>query len=519
MPVDRGYGTITPTTMGEKNKLYYGDNLEVLRRHIKDESVDLVYLDPPFQSGRDYNVFFRAGARHAEEQVRAFKDTWVWGPEAEANFDDVIESGGPLAQAMTSLRAFLGECDLLAYLAMMAPRLGELRRVLKPTGSVYLHCDPRASHYLKILLDASFGPECFRNEVVWRYRRWPSPARQFQKMHDVLLYYSADGSGDHTFHTLYGYESLAESTLKTYGTKKQVADFSSGHRKPGTLEEESQGPPLSDVWDVSIIAPVAKERLGYPTQKPEALLERVIRASSNPGDVILDPFCGCGTAVAVAERLKRSWIGIDITHLAIGLIRYRMGAAKFSVVGEPKSVAGAALLAKENPFQFQWWFVGQLTGRPVEPNKGKDKGVDGRIFFRDDPARGAVPKQIILSVKAGKTGPAHVRDLRGVVAREEQHGAEIGALLTLQKPTAEMVREASTGGFYYSPWGGKHPRIQILTAEELLNGKGLLYPAPGQTNVSLRKARAPVPEGAQQALPGITRALRGRSVSRRRKRL
>lgn len=507
-----------------RNKLYYGDNLDVIRRHFKDESVDLVYLDPPFQSGRNYNVFFRSpGGHHAEEQVRAFKDTWVWGSEAEANFTDVVESGGALADAMNALRSFLSECDLLAYLAMMAPRLRELRRVLKPTGSLYLHCDPRASHYLKVLLDATFGPACFRNELVWRYRRWPSVSRQFQKMHDVLLFYSATDKAEHTFHTLYGYESLAESTIKTYGTRKQKADFSSGHRKPSTLDEESLGPPLSDVWDISIIAPVAKERLGYPTQKPEALLERVIKASTNPGDVVLDPFCGCGTAVAVAERLNRQWIGIDITHLAIGLIRHRMdaafhGKAAFDVVGEPRSLEAAKQLAQENPYQFQWWFIGLLTGRPVEQRKGRDRGVDGRIFFKDDSASGARPNQIVLSVKAGKTGPAHVRDLKGVLEREKKAGAVIGALLTLQPPTREMITEAASAGFYSSPWGGTYPRLQILTAEDLLSGKSLAYPAPARTNVTLRKAQPTLTIPEQATLPGIaSTARRSRPKNTRRK--
>jgi DNA modification methylase len=507
----------------EENKLFYGDNLDVLRRHVGDESVDLIYLDPPFQSGRNYNIFFRneAGVR-AEEQVRAFKDTWTWGLEAEANFDEVVQDGGNLAQAMVALRSLLGECDLLAYLAMMAPRLRELHRVLKAEGTLYLHCDPRASHYLKVLLDACFGGESFRNEVVWRYRRMPSVSRDFQRFHDVLLRYTKNRDGEATFNQLY--DELAESTLKTWGTKKQNAVFRDGVRiKSSTLEEESPGVPMGDVWDISIIAPMSKERLGYPTQKPEALLERVLLASSSPGQVVLDPFCGCGTAVAVAEKLGRQWIGIDITHLAIGLIKYRMetafGAkAKFTIVGEPRSIAAARQLAKDNPYQFQWWFVGRLLGRPVEEQKGKDRGIDGRLYFRDDP-KSHMPRQIVLSVKAGKTGPPHVRDLRGVVEREQGQGAVMGALLSLQEPTPEMIKEAASAGFYHSPWGTKHPRIQLLTAEQLLAGQGLSYPTPGQTNVGLRKARRTQSEAQQQTLPGIAKTnlryprRRGRSRS------
>jgi len=279
--------------------------------------------------------------------------------------------------------------------------------------------------------------------------------------------------------------------------------------------------PMGDVWDIGIIAPVAKERLGYPTQKPEALLERVVNASSNPGDVVLDPFCGCGTAVAVAERLKRNWVGIDITHLAIGLIKYRMetafgGRANYEVIGEPTSLAAAAQLAGENPYQFQWWFVGRILGRPAERRKGKDRGIDGRLVFQDDPQSKGL-KQIVLSVKAGKLAPAHVRDLRGVLEREERQGAAMGALLTLHEPTREIIREASSAGFYNSPWGTKHPRIQILTAEQLIAGQGLSYPAPGHTNMTLRKGRVQAPPPAvQQSLPGLARA--GAPIGARRKR-
>jgi site-specific DNA-methyltransferase (adenine-specific) len=327
--------------------LHHGDNLTVLRQHVPDESVDLVYLDPPFQSGRNYSILFgvKNGARSAAP-VQAFEDTWQWGPEAEAAYLDVLGRGGAPAVAMNGLRQILGESDIMAYLCMMAPRLVELRRVLRPAGSIWLHCDPTASHYLKVLMDAIWGAACFRNEVIWRYRRWPAKARQLQKMHDVILFYSRCATAEHTFHTLYGYENLAESTLKTFGTKKQRADFSSGHRKPGTEEDETVGPPLSDVWEVSVIAPIGRERLGYPTQKPEALLERVILAASNEGDVVLDPFCGCGTALAVAQKLKRRWIGIDKTPLAIRLVKQRLDAAfgdsiDFDVIGEQRALEDA----------------------------------------------------------------------------------------------------------------------------------------------------------------------------------
>ena len=350
------------------NRLYCGDNLRVLRDEVDDGSVDLVYLDPPFQSGRDYRAVFqtRAGPRSGDRpraepgartraQSEAFTDRWRWDEQAEEAFAQALQSGDRAALAVRSLRAILGETDVMAYLSMMAPRLAELRRVLKESGSLYLHCDPTASHYLKVLLDAVFGPDCFRNEVIWRYRRWPAKARRFQRMHDVLLFYTASPGNAHTFETLYGYEKLAASTLKTFGTKRQQADFSSGRRKPGVRDEETLGPPLSDYWDldepagrgapladaweVGIIAAIGKERTGYPTQKPEALLERVIRASSREGDVVLDPFCGCGTALAVAERLKRRWIGVDIAPLAVDVVRARMRGARYEFE-EPRPSVG-----------------------------------------------------------------------------------------------------------------------------------------------------------------------------------
>lgn len=506
------------------NQLFYGDNLDVLRRHIRTESVDLIYLDPPFQSGKNYNIFFKnAQGLKSEEQIQAFKDTWFWGREAENNYREVVEAGGELAHALTALRSLLGECDLLAYLSMMAPRLAELRRVLKPTGTLYLHCDSKASHYLKVLMDFCFGGSCFRNEIIWRYRRMPAVSRDFQRVHDVILRYTKSEAGEATFNKLY--DDLAPSTLETWGTKKQNAVYGEDGRRlrSSNLDVESPGVPMGDVWDIGIIAPVAKERLGYPTQKPEALLERIISASSKPGDVVLDPFCGCGTAVAVAQRLGRSWVGIDITHLAVGLIKYRMqtsfgGSAKYTIVGEPTSIAAASQLAQENPFQFQWWFVGRILGRPVDGSRGKDRGVDGRLFFQDDPAS-KMAKQVILSVKAGRTGPAHVRDLRGVIEREAGQGAVMGAMLTLSEPTREMQIEALSAGFYTSPWGTQHPRLQILTAAQLLNGQTLDYPAPSQTNRTLRKGRAPTPpEGRtqQQILPGIAKGPGARKKARRR---
>ncbi len=326
------------------NQLHAGDNLAVLRTSVADASIDLVYLDPPFNSAQDFAILHgvRPSPRGAAP-VDAFGDTWTWGEAARAAHAETVAAGGEVGRAIEALRLLVGEGGLLAYLVHMALRLVELRRVLRPTGSLYLHCDPTASHYLKVLLDRVFGPDAFRNEVVWRYRRWPAKSRRFQRMHDVLLFYAK--TREHVFTPLYGYEGLAESTKKTFGTKKQQADFSSGHRKPGQTDEESPGPPLSDVWDVKIIAPIAKERVGWPTQKPEALLERVVRASSREGDVVLDPYCGSGTTLVVAQRLGRRFVGIDASSVALHLAERRLVAA-FPDVAAPRSFGARSPLTE-----------------------------------------------------------------------------------------------------------------------------------------------------------------------------
>ena len=521
------------------NVLFYGDNLDVLRHHVKDESVDLVYLDPPFNSNATYNVLFseQSGQRSAA-QIRVFEDTWRWDQAAAAAYQEAVEAGGDVSKTMQAFRTILGDSNMLAYLAMMAPRLVELRRVLKATGSLYLHCDPNASHYLKLLLDAVFGPAGFRSEIVWKRSTAHSDSRQGRRqhgrLHDLILFYT---KGDEwTWNQLYtpyepgyadtkyryiepgtgrryrldnltgpgaaakgnpAYEVMGITRYWRYSEEKMTALIAEGRivqTKPGTVPQykryldEMPGVPIQDIWtDIDPINSRAAERLGYPTQKPEPLLERIIAASSNSGDVVLDPFCGCGTTIAVAQRLERRWIGIDITYLATSLIKGRLkdafgDRASFNVIGEPVSVEDAAELAKSDPYQFQWWALGLVGARPAEQKKGADKGIDGRIFFHDEP--GGKTKQIILSVKAGKTGAGDVRDLIGTVDTEK---AEMGALLSFQKPTQPMTSAAASAGFYTSPgWNTTHPRIQLLTVEELLSGKGIDY--PHLTSVTFKKA-------------------------------
>jgi site-specific DNA-methyltransferase (adenine-specific) len=513
----------------QKNCLYYGDNLTVLREHIKDESVDLIYLDPPFNSRQDYNVLFaeKDGTR-SSSQIMAFEDTWEWNMDAEAAFEEIVERGGRVSDAMRAFRTFLGHSDMMAYLAMMAPRLIELHRALKETGSIYLHCDPTASHYLKMLMDAVFGTMAFRNEITWKRTSGHNDAvRQFGAVTDIILFYSR--GNDYPFHVQY--VPYSESYIKTFyvhsdpdGRRWRRSDLRSPHPRPNLIYEykgwkphangwavskeamekldregrlhfpkkangriqlkryldEMPGQPCTNSWDdIPPIHALTAERLGYPTQKPEALLERIIKSSSNEGDVVLDPFCGCGTTVQVAQRLHRRWIGIDITHLAIGLIKKRLDDAfgesvreTYEVIGEPVDLKGAEALAKEDPYQFQWWALSLVGARPLEKKKGADQGIDGRLLFHDE--KGGKTKQIILSVKAGKLHAPYVRDLRGVIEREK---AEIGVLIAMEAPTKPMQKEAAEAGFYHPPGlADKYARIQILSIEDLLAGKKIDYP-------------------------------------------
>jgi len=539
--------------------LYYGDNLEVLRQHIKDETVDLVYLDPPFNSNATYNVLFaEKDGTEAAAQIKAFDDTWRWDTAAAQALDDAMSQGGKLAATMQAFAGMLGQSNMMAYLAMMAPRLAELKRVLKPTGSIYLHCDPTASHYLKLLMDAIFGAQNYRNEIVWKRADAHNDARrQYPKITDRILFYSMTEKctfgapfaefPEKTLRNWYLYLELPDGAVRRMTPEERETqlipngarrfnpgDLRSPHPRPNLtydykgfkphangwavsrekMEElerkgllvfpkspdgrimrkryldEQPGVRAGDCWtDISQLRASMAELLGYPTQKPVALLERIIQASSNEGDVVLDPFCGCGTAVVAAQKLKRRWIGIDITHLAVTLIKTRLrdtfgDAVKFDVVGEPITVYDAEELAKTDPYQFQWWALGLVGARPVEKKKGADQGIDGRLFFRTDTS--SKFSQIIFSVKAGHVMASHVRDLRGVIEKEK---AEIGVLISFERPTHPMRAEAASAGFYESPWG-KHPRIQLLTVEELLSGKKVDYPQTRFANVTFKTAPA-----------------------------
>lgn len=519
-----------------KNTLYYGDNLDVMRRYIVDESVDLIYLDPPFNSNASYNVLFQehSGDR-AAAQIKAFEDTWEWDTVAARSYEDVVERGGIVSETIQGLRKILGSSNMMAYLSMMAPRLIEMHRVLRRMGSLYLHCDPTSSHYLKLLLDAVFGKEQYRNEIAWKRTvikgSSKSRARQFPRSHDVLLFYTkshewtwnrpsvrlserylsrfkwddSDGRGRYRKNVLKTFSQETFDRLKK--ENRLVAPVKRGAMwsYKQYASESDVTTYMDDIWtDVNALNAVALERLGYPTQKPVQLLERIIRASSNTGDVVMDPFCGCGTTISAAQRLGRHWIGIDITHLAIGLIKHRLrdqfGDAisdTYEVIGEPVSLPDAERLAQDDPFQFQAWALGLVGARTAHSaRKGADRGIDGNLYFHDD--QRAETKRIIFSVKAGQNvSVSMVRDLVGTIYRER---ADMGVLITVAPPTSAMTKEAASAGFYVSPMGGKHPRIQILTIAELLAGGGVDYPTRAQrADLTFKKARRIVEE--TQALP------------------
>lgn len=537
------------------NTLYYGDNLDILQRYIKDESVDLVYLDPPFNSNANYNVLFaQKDGSQSSAQIQAFEDTWQWDQNAIQTYTREVERGGPVADALRAFNLILGASNMMAYLTMMAPRLQELRRVLKPTGSLYLHCDPTASHYLKVLLDMVFGAENFKNEIVWK-RNFTKKGSQFDMTRfannaDIILFYSktdrarfktvkeknlnedlekkynlVDDKGrrfkseplelphmmarPNLVYEFMGYTPkwgwmMSREKLEELQNQEKIYFTSTGKPRRKNFLADYSGTEVDNIWiDIHPLGQKQSESMGYPTQKPLALLERILKASSEPGDVVLDPFCGCGTAIAAAQKLGRNWIGIDITHLAISLVKRRMEDAfgesiQYEVVGEPTTVDGARTLAEQDKYQFQWWALGLVGARPADQKKGADHGVDGRLYFHDD-ASGKT-KQVVLSVKGGQhVSVSHIRDLKGVLDRDK---AEIGVYISLEEATKPMRAEAAQAGFYQSDiWNRDYPKVQILTIAELLDGKQIDMPPIQQVNQTFRRAkREKKNEGGQLAI-------------------
>jgi site-specific DNA-methyltransferase (adenine-specific) len=536
------------------NKLFYGDNLDVLRG-FPDGCVDLVYLDPPFNSNAGYNVLFKsASGAGADASIEAFDDTWTWGDSAkEALLDIAKGTNRPLQVMMSAMHDALQDSPLMAYLAMMAVRLVELHRVLKDSGSLYLHCDPTASHYLKLVLDAVFGAENFRNEIIWkRTFAHGNVSRGYGDITDAIFFYSK--SSRFVWNQLYT-KMTAEKADKVYsqsdpdGRRWQSVTLRNPGLRPnlhypytasngvtyqphpngwscnierlrkydaenrlhfptkegGALrlkmyEDESQGARLQTLWDdIPPLSANAQERLGYPTQKPRALLERIIAASSNPGDTVLDPFCGCGTAVDAAQKLGRQWIGIDITHIAIGMIEDRMRSGypgiEFETHGVPRDLDSAIRLATDDKHQFQQWACWQVGGYPRE-KKGGDKGVDGWFNYL---AEGGKIETGVISVKGGEhLNPGMVRDLGRVMERDKHR---FGLFITAAMPTKGVRDEIASHPLIETEFG-RFPAMQVVTIAELIHGPKpklppLISPVKKASRVETRVSHQ---KGAQASL-------------------
>jgi site-specific DNA-methyltransferase (adenine-specific) len=504
------------------NILHFGDNLDVLRT-MPAASIDLIYLDPPFNSNASYNVLYgtkRGGASKA--QSHAFKDTWSWGPEAKRALEETAERHLQAGAILDSLYKVFGSSNMMAYVAMMGVRLIELHRVLKPTGSLYLHCDPTASHYLKAVLDAIFGVANFRNEIVWLRSKNPKgsqhASRKYSPHTDSILYYGktddapffeenirlpltpaelaekynrADEHGPYMDGPILRSASMGERpnlvyeykgfTPGPYGWRVEIDKLkeidaagnlgwsASGAPRRKLRPEDDRGDPVGNFWgDIAPVNSQAEERVGYSTQKPLELLERIILASSKKGELVLDPFCGCGTAIEAAEKLERQWIGIDVTYLAIHVIEGRLVKAfspeikkRYKLLGSPKDSDDAKALAARDWLEFQKWAVFTLGGLPKD-KPGPDGGIDGIIRYH----RVGIeqPNRAVVSVKGGlNVGVDAIHKLKSVVQRE---GAQIGVLVCLNSPGKAMLREAASED-RVGPASQRVPKLQILTVEDL----------------------------------------------------
>lgn len=502
------------------NTLFYGDNLRILRDEIASASIDLIYLDPPFNSNRNYNVLFKEkSGNDSTSQIRAFTDTWTWDESARDAYQELVRTAPEnVSRMIEAMKTFIGQNDMMAYLVMMTQRLLELHRVLKPTGSIYLHCDPTASHYLKVVMDTIFGVKNYRSEVIWKRTSSHSDAGAFGSVHDSILFYGrtpaatwnntyqpysaeyieqrykhkdpdgrrymddnvtamglSGGGYSYNWKGKHAVFRVPLSTMERLEAENRLYYTRTGSVRIKRYLDEAKGIPVQDViTDIPPINSQAAERLGYPTQKPVALLERIINASSNRGDVVLDPFCGCGTAVVAAEKLGRQWIGIDITHLSVALMQNRLRdmfgeRVAFEVRGTPSDVGAARMLAEQDRYEFQYWANSLVQAQPLDgrDKKGADRGIDGVIRFFDD--RGEKVRRVIVQVKSGHVSAATIRDLIGTQQREK---AEMSMLITLEPPTRPMREEAVEAGSYHSIDMNKaYPACQIITIQQLLEGR------------------------------------------------
>jgi len=452
-------------TRNTENILYYGDNLEVLRKKIQSGTIDLCYIDPPFNSKRTYNQIYNNIGVEDRAQSQAFIDTWTWDDHAIEGYQEILDNRDgrftrQTIELIKGLNNILGKGSLLAYLISLTLRITEIQRVLKPTGSFYLHCDPTASHYL------------FRNEIVWSYETGGIPRDDFSRKHDIIFRYTK--SKKWVFNASEVMEPRSDEVLRRIATGNPSATRSTGQfRHP------------SDVFRIASINAMAKERLGYPTQKPESLLERIIKASTNKGDLVLDAYCGCGTTVTVAQELKRKWIGVDITYQSIAVVLRRLekqyGKAVVNSVtldGIPRDMESAQALANKKDDrvrkEFEKWAVMTYTSNRavINQKKGADAGIDGIAYFRTNNTDNA---KIILQVKSGHVKRSDIATLRGDMQRES---AAMAVFITLEPPTAPMINEAKAADLYYHDLMDRnYDTIQIVTIQDMIeHGKVLDIP-------------------------------------------
>ena len=512
-------------SISDNNLLFYGDNLTIMKS-FPSECIDCIYLDPPFNSNRNYNLLYKnATGAPVPEQVDAFCDTW----ELDAEKIDMIKNLPSVLRSyktdenivifwqmwMQALRRT--QPKLLAYLIYMFYRFLEMQRILKKSGGIFLHCDPTASHYIKILMDSVFGYGNFRNEIIWKRRgeKHNLAKKHMGKTHDTILYYG--NSPSHHYNVVYlpYREEYLQATYKNKDEKGFYSTFPATNEKGGNKEyefmgikrawrfdkkkmqqlydnnmltqskptspfrykkylETAKGVPIQDIWD-DIPAIRGKDDIGYPTQKPLLLLQRIVEASCPLGGVVFDPFCGCGTSIYAAHLKQRKWIGCDIALISVKLVqavlqkKYGLtDKENYILDGIPVSLEQAHLLFLKDPFQFQHWAV-ELAGGFCSAKKTADKGVDGRIYFETNDDL----KSMVLSVKGGNLAPTDIRDLHGALGADGN--AELAGFLSLKEPTAQMKQAAADAGTYQYKGEG-YRKIQLVTVEEMLNGKSFHTP-------------------------------------------
>lgn len=448
--------------MHQNRTLIRGDNLTEMRE-FPDEYVDLIATDPPFNSKRDYFVPYRdEHGKEPDTLVKAFTDTWTWGNAAEEACEELIVNvGGQVADTIKGLRQFLNDTPMMAYLVMMAIRIVEMHRILKPTGSLYLHCDPTASHYLKIILDAIFGTQNFRNEIIWYYQTGGVSKRWFGRKHDVIFFYSKT---DKYFIDL--------TRVKESRTPEVLRRLNSGTEN-ATRATDSERLPF-DVWNIQALNAMENERTGYPTQKPIELYKRIIEASSNNGDLVLDPFCGCGTTLMAAEGLKREWIGIDLTYLATGAVKHQIEKIfpqlrkEITITGTPENVQQALDLARTSPQHFEEWTVTHVLKFKANAKKVADGGIDGTMNFPLGRIQGKQAYgKAVAQVKGGNYTLGHIRDFRTAMNNAK---AEMGVFLVTTPPSTGMQAEAAKSKIYEHPsYEFTAPRLQIYQIQDYFN--------------------------------------------------